>query len=127
MGDEFGKKNERIGDDDQGVNDACGGDGELSPVAGTDGLWNNLRKYENQEGQYGRGEGEELIAPDFLALRSDSCSTHRVCDGVEGKDGRNRFVNVLFVFFQQRGARSSFTFQHGNESHGSGKQNGFKN
>ena len=127
MGDEFGHEDQGIGDDDQQVDDACRGDSQGAPRGCADGFGNDFRNDEDEQCEQGRGDGKGFVAEDLVTLGTHACGAHRVRNRVEREDGRDRLVDVLFVFFQKSGSRFAFLFEHRDERHGSGQHDGFKN
>ena len=126
FGDQLREEHERVADDDHRADDRGRRHGQLPPVAGADGLGDDLREDEDQDGQHGRDDAEVGFAEDLDGLGADACGTDRVGDGVERKYGRDRLVDVLLLPHEQRGVLGALLLLHGDEGHRRGEQDGFE-
>ena len=66
-------------------------------------LEQNFGKYKDEQGKYGRSQCKILTTEQDFALYTHTGCTHGVSNGIERKNGRNGFVNVLLILFEQSG------------------------
>ena len=126
LGDELREEHQRVADDDHRADTRSRDHGQLPPVAGSDGLGNDLRENEYEHCEHGGDDAEILLAEDLDGLGADPGGTDRVGDGVQREDCRDGFVDILLLPHEQRGVFGALLLLHGDERHGRREQDGFE-
>ena len=68
------------------MDDAGHGQGQCAPIVGTDGLGDDFREDENEQGENGGDECKRHILKNALGFGTYACGTDGVGNGVEGQN-----------------------------------------